>query len=96
MNRQAFCYLKPAETLEKVKRKNRYGLAKIRFDKLKAHIPAVASIAGDIVEQSEKQGRPVHCFFTLSEAGVNAIQGLYANRWLARKVEEGIWALFYA
>lgn len=96
LNRQAFRYLKPAEILECVKRNNPAGLAKINFDKLVAEIPAVKEFETEIRKQAKEQGRPVHAWFTLSEAGIEAIQPEHATRWIARKVEDGIWALFYA
>ena len=96
LNRQAFRYLKPAEVLERVKRKNPAGLAKINFDKLAAHIPGVAIVSTEIREHATREGRPIHAWFTVSDAGIDAIQPRHAYRWIVRKVEDGIWALFYA
>lgn len=91
--RRAKCYMKPplscpdaAKWAQAHGGQEGYAVPDISFI-LQAH--------PEILEDAEKEQRPVERLFRANSAGINANQPEHASRWKVHRVEPGIWAVIY-
>lgn len=100
LQRTALRYLRPASPVECATRMALEGRDRIsgfavpRLTGLYQYCPGIGAWKSDI-EEDRRHGEEVFDFFTISDAAIDAVQPAHRNRWVVKKPEFGIWAIFY-